>query len=320
MVGGQVLDQPASGRFVPAERRRVGVVFQDHLLFAHLSVVENVAFGLRARGVDRGAALARALEWLERVGLRDAGHLRPWALSGGQAQRVALARALVTDPAMLLLDEPMAALDASTRPEVRAHLATFGGPTVLVTHDPVDAMVLADQVAVLEHGRLVQQGTPHELATAPRTTYVARLMGMNLYRARSDGTNLVLEGGGTLRVPGCAQGAVCVALRPAAVSLHRSRPDGSPRNVWRGAVVGLERHADAVRVRVEGAPAVLADVTAEAVAELRLAPGDVVWVAVKATDIRTYARWWDEPGPACGVGRTGTAEVPAQIAGDARRP
>lgn len=292
-LGGDVLDDAASGRFVEPEHRRLGVVFQDHLLFHHLSVLENVAFGLRARGVDRATARSRACAWLARVGLAGTGHLRPGALSGGQAQRVALARALATDPALLLLDEPMAALDAGTRLEVRAelreHLTTFDGPTVLVTHDPVDAMVLADRVAVLEGGRVVQEGAPHEMAAAPRTQYVARLMGLNLYRGRADGSIVRLDGGGSLNVPGPIGGPVCVAFRPAAVSLHRDRPGGSPRNVWRGVVSGVEHHAGGVRVRVDGAPPVLADVTVEALAELRLAPGDVVWVALKATEIRAFA-------------------------------
>ncbi len=292
-LDGDVLDDPSAHRFRPSESRRLGVVFQDHLLFGHLTVTENVAFGLRARGVDRRAARARAADWLERVGLGGLGHVRPGALSGGQAQRVALARALATDPALLLLDEPMSALDASTRlgvrSELRRHLDDFAGPTVLVTHDAVDAMVLADRVVVVEDGRIVQEGPPCDVAMAPRTQFVARLMGVNLFRGQSDGSLVTLDVGGCVQVSGAVRGAAFVAFRPGAVSLHRRRPEGSPRNVWPGTVAGMEQYAEIVRVRVDGSPPVLADITVAAVAELRLAPGDPVWAAVKATEVRTYA-------------------------------
>src|SRR4051794_16365182 len=158
------MDDPAAGTFVVPERRGVGYVFQDYLLFPHLTALENVAFGLRARGVHRREARAAAARWLERLGVGEYAGARPRALSGGQAQRVALARALATEPRLLLLDEPLAALDAATRVEVRAelrrHLATFGGARLLVTHDPVEAMVLADRLVVLEDGRIVQSGRP----------------------------------------------------------------------------------------------------------------------------------------------------------------
>lgn len=292
-LDGTVLDDGA--RSVPAERRSVGVVFQDYLLFPHLSLLENVAFGPRARGVPRGEARALAQGWLGRVGLAEHARARPRQVSGGQAQRAALARALVTDPALLLLDEPLAALDASTRLQVRSdlrrHLGGFAGCTVLVTHDPVDAMVLADRIVVVEDGRAVQEGTPGEVARAPRTDYVARLVGLNLLRGRADGGRVVLHGGPVVTAAagaGPASGDVLVAFAPSAVSLHRSAPDGSPRNVFRGSVAGLEQHADTVRVRVEGEVTVLADVTAAAVADLGLVAGQQVWCAVKATEVASY--------------------------------
>ncbi|NTW40999.1 MAG: ABC transporter ATP-binding protein [Cellulomonadaceae bacterium] len=291
-LGDRTLDEPATGRFVASEHRDVGVVFQDYLLFPHLSVVDNVAFGLRARGAGRRPARAAAAAWVERVGLDGFGDARPGALSGGQAQRVALARALATDPTLLLLDEPLAALDAATRLHVRSdlsrHLAAFAGVTVLVTHDPIDAMVLADTLVVLEDGRAVQAGTPLEVARAPRTEYVARLVGLNLYRGRGDGTAVDLDGGGRIASATRNEGTVFVAFPPSAVALHRHRPDGSPRNVMEGRVVAIEQHGEVVRVRLDGTPGVQADVTAAAVAELRLRAGDTVWAAVKATEVRTY--------------------------------
>jgi molybdate transport system ATP-binding protein len=288
----RVLDDPAASRFVPTEQRSVGMVFQDALLFPHLSARDNVAFGPRARGTGKRAATAQASGWLDRVGLADRAHARPGALSGGQAQRVALARALVTAPDLLLLDEPLAALDAATRVEVRAelarHLGDYAGATVLVTHDPLDAMVLADRLVVIEHGRVVQEGSPAQVARAPRTDYVAQLVGLNLHRGTAEGNLVTLAAGGRLVVAEPAQGAVLVAFSPRTVSLHRARPEGSARNVWAGRVAGIEQHGATVRVSVDGVPPVLADVTPGAVAELGLAPGQELWVSLKATEVTAY--------------------------------
>jgi molybdate transport system ATP-binding protein len=299
-LDGEVLDRPADGLFVAPAKRRAGVVFQDYLLFPNLSAVENVAFGLRAQGVPRAEARSRARAWLERVGLPDQAETAPARLSGGQSQRVALARALATDPRLLLLDEPLAALDASTRVQVRSelrrHLGQYAGATVLVTHDALDAMVLADRVVVIERGRVVQTGVPAEVARTPKTEYVARLVGLNLYRGRvfaggAAGAAVRLDSGGQLTAgghPGDREEDVFVAIAPSAVALFRNRPGGSPRNAWRARVTGVEQHGDVVRVALAGSPAVLADVTTAAVAELDLVPGAEVFAVVKATEVRVY--------------------------------
>jgi molybdate transport system ATP-binding protein len=290
-LAGAVLEDAVTGVRVPTADRRIGMVFQDYLLFPHLSALDNVAFGLRARGVSRRTAGSQAAGWLERMGLSEQARSRPAALSGGQAQRVALARALATDPALLLLDEPLAALDAGTRVQVRAglrhHLADFAGCALLVTHDALDAMVLADRLVVLERGLAVQEGTPTEVARAPRTDYVARLVGLNLYRGHG-AEHVVVVDGTAITVAEPVQGPAFAAFPPSAVALHRSRPDGSARNVWPGRVRHLEQHADTVRVQVDAAVSVLADVTTAAVADLGLDVGSSVWVAVKATEVRAY--------------------------------
>ncbi|GAA3640011.1 ABC transporter ATP-binding protein [Lentzea roselyniae] len=279
---------------LPAEKRPIGVVFQDYLLFAHMSALDNVAFGLRARGIRKAEANAVALRWLDQVGLADFAHARPRRLSGGQAQRVALARALATSPELLLLDEPLAALDASTRLRVRSelgrHLQDYPGHTLLVTHDPLDAMVLADRLVILEHGRVVQEGSPRDVVRQPRTDYVAHLVGLNFYRGVARGTEVLLDGGGTLTIAEPADGPVHVVFPPSAVSLYPAKPAGSPRNTWQAVVSGIEQHAHTTRVDLDGSPAVLADITTATVAELRLQPGDALWVSLKATEIHTYPR------------------------------
>ena len=291
-VDGDVWD--GDGVHLPPHRRRVGMVFQDYLLFPHLTALENVAFGLRTRGLKHAEARARAAEWLARVGLADLAGSKPGRLSGGQAQRAALARALATDPALLLLDEPLSALDARTRLTVRAelrrHLAAFGGSTVLVSHDPVDAMALADRVVVVEDGRVVQQGTPAEVARRPRTDYVARLVGLSLLPGTAEGTTVRLDGGGVVAVAEEAQGPIFVAVRPESVALYLTRPDGSPRNVWPARLVGATPHGTAVRCELDGEVPLVADITASAFAELGLAPGAEVWATVKASEVAVYAR------------------------------
>ena len=288
-LDGTVLDDVATRVHVPAHRRPVGVVHSDGRLFPHLSARDNVAFGLRARGQGRAGAAVVAQEWLDRVGLAEHAAARPAALSGGQAQRVALARALAGSPSLLLLDEPLSALDAGTRDTVRAdlgrHLADYPGVAVLVTHDVLDALLLATTVVVVEDGEVVQAGTPAELARAPRTPYVARLVGLNLFPGLASGTAVALDGGGTLVLAEPATGRVLVTLAPAAVTLHRHRPEGSARNCWPARVSGIERLGGTVRVRLDGPPSCVADVTAAAVADLGLGAGAAVWAAVKATEL-----------------------------------
>jgi molybdate transport system ATP-binding protein len=329
-----VLDEPTTGEFVPVERRGVGVVFQDHRLFPHLTVRDNVAYPARVAGRDRAAARAEADTWLARLDVAELAGRRPGQLSGGQAQRVALARALARRPRLLLLDEPLAALDARTRIDVRAllrrYLAGHPGPTLLVTHDPIDALVLADRVLVLERGGVVQEGPPGEVARRPATQYVARLVGLNLYPGRvldPGSGRVLLDAGGVLEAAGSgedglpegpdgvdpapralgAESPVLVAVAPSAVAVHLSRPgSGSPRNVWPGTVAGLEQLADRVRVALDGKPPVLADITAHALAELRLEPGRSVWLSVKATEVVAY------PAPRPGLSPISARPLPAE--------
>jgi molybdate transport system ATP-binding protein len=291
-----VLDDPQQGSWVATDRRPIGFVFQDHRLFPHLSSLDNIAFGLRTRGVPRVEARREARRWLDRMDLDDYADARPNRLSGGQAQRVALARALAVSPRLLLLDEPLAALDATTRIDVRRdlrrHLDTFAGPRVLVTHDPVDAMALADRVAVLESGHVAQAGTLTELWAAPRSRYVADLVGVNLYRGILRGTEVTLADGGRLVVANDDNdsGPIFAAVRPEAVALHHDPPEGSPRNAWAATVTTIDLDGHRARVRLEGPVAITAEITQAALDELHLIPGTGAWVSVKATEIETYPR------------------------------
>jgi molybdate transport system ATP-binding protein len=288
-LDGVVLDSPSKGVLVAAEDRPVGYLFQDYLLFPHLSVLENVAFGLRSRGKPQPVVTARS--WLERMELEAFTTGRPAQLSGGQAQRVALARALAPEPRLLLLDEPLAALDASTkvtiRRELKQHLGRFPGISLLVTHDPVDAAALADGVLVIEDGRVVQSGTIPDITARPRSRYVADLVGVNLWRGQA-AAGQVKVGDASIYAADAADGDVFALLHPRSVSLYAEQPHGSPRNVWRGTATNLDSVGDRVRVRVEGPVTLVAEITNGALADLGLVGGEEVWVSFKASEVDVY--------------------------------
>ncbi|MFE9331787.1 ABC transporter permease [Streptomyces sp. NPDC006925] len=314
---------------LPPHRRGVAWVPQDGALFPHLTALSNTAYGLRAQGVGRAEALRRAQEWLSRLGVGHLAHRRPGQLSGGQAGRVALARALAARPRLLLLDEPLAALDQTTRAQVRhtlrGHLSGFGGVCMLVTHDPVEAVSLADRVLVLEDGRALQDAPPAEVTRHPRSPWVARMLGRNaLPGTGTGGSTLDLDDGGTLVAadPVPEGAAVLAVIAPEAVALHRERPHGSPRNVRRGTVREITAVGSRLRVLVAaqpgtggpaaeddpaggpvrdpaggpahgpagGGPDLVAEITAEAAAELGLADGAEVFTSVKATEITLVER------------------------------
>ena len=266
-VGGVSWTQPA--RLI--RDRSLGFVFQDQSLFPHLSAADNVAFGLRTRGIARADARAQALGWLRRFGIEELADRRPGELSGGQAQRVAIARALAPQPSLLLLDEPFAGLDVSVasalRIELAEHLASYDGIALLVTHDALDALTLADTVVVLDQGKVAQRGTPHDVAARPRTDHVARLVGLNVIR---DDVGFR-------------------SFSPSAVTVSLAEPEGSARHRWHGTVISAAPHGDAVRLLVAAERELIADVTPAATAELGLAPGRAVWLSVKETAVVTYS-------------------------------
>ena len=288
---GEAWDRPGESR-TEIRRRGVGMVFQSELLFPHLSALGNVAFGPRSRGVARRTAEASALDWLTRLGVEDLAGRRPAQLSGGQAQRVAIARALAAEPRLLLLDEPLSALDVGVamalRLELTRHLADFAGVAVLVTHDALDAMTVANRVLVIDDGLVAQEGTPAEVAQRPATDHVARLVGLNVLRGRSSGTTVRLADDTAVVTSTPAEGEVSACFSPAAVTLTVGEPHGSARNRWRGRVTSLAPHGAAVRVHLDAGAGLIADVTPASATQLALVPGAEVWATVKATEISVY--------------------------------
>jgi molybdate transport system ATP-binding protein len=293
-LGGRVLvDVGAAGRRVvlPAWRRGVSLLAQDALLFPHLSVRENVAFGPRSAGASRIASRRTADVWLDRVDATDLAGRRPSELSGGQAQRVAVARALATEPELLLLDEPLAALDASVAPAIRRLLRDVlrDRTAIVVTHDVLDAYTLADRVVVLEGGRVVDAGATRAVLDRPVTPFAAGLAGLNLLVGvvasgavvLDDGQRLVARSVGPLE-PGAAAG---VAVRPSSVRVLTSSEVGKDDNVFGGTVSDVEPRGDVVRIR---AGRIAADVTPAEAADLDLQPGAAVRLAFTTEDALAY--------------------------------
>jgi molybdate transport system ATP-binding protein len=267
---------------VPAEDRSVGMVFQDYALFPHLSVRSNVAFGRDARVAGL----------LERFGIAHLANAKPRELSGGEGQRVALARALARNPAVLLLDEPLAALDAHTRDVVRAELHELLGraerPAIVVTHDFEDAAALADRVGVLVDGRLRQVGPASELVAAPTDEFVATLTGANVLRGIArpiDGslTELTLATGERLRSADAAEGEAVAVVYPWEVTLAREAHDDSAQNQIAGAVTSVVEIGSRARVRVG---VLTAEITRDSRERLAIAPGAPVYASFKATATR----------------------------------
>ncbi len=291
------------GVHVPPHLRGVGLLAQQALLFPHLTALGNVAFGPRAQGVPRRAAEQRAYELLVAVDVAELADRRPAQMSGGQQQRVALARALASGPGLLLLDEPLAALDVDAAPAMRSLLRRIirdrKQTALLVTHSALDALVLADRVLVLTQGQVVEQGPTREVLARPRSPFTARIAGLDLVPGVACAGGLRTADG--LLVSGLAVGvnigepAVAV-FPPSAVAVYGTRPEGSPRNVLPVRLATIEPRGDTVRLRAAAAadgPAwvegLAADVTPAAVADLGAEPGAELWFVVKATEVAIHA-------------------------------
>lgn len=317
-LAGRVLFDTAARAWRPPYARGVALLAQDPLLFPHLTVLENVAFGPRVTGVGRAAARERAEHWLDEVDALEFAGRRATELSGGQAQRVAIARALAAEPELLLLDEPLAALDVSVAPAIRRLLARVlvGRTTLIVTHDLLDALLLSDRAIVLAEGSVVEDGATDDVLQRPRTPFAARLSELNLVRgiavdqgiqvaprpdgdpagsptphqgaAIGPGSPLVLQG---MPSEPLTPGAPAVAaFTPSAVSVYLEAPQGSPRNLISATVTEVEQRGGIIRVRADDRHGhhLAADVTPHAATELDLYPGREVVFSLKATAVALY--------------------------------
>ncbi|MCP3937381.1 MAG: ATP-binding cassette domain-containing protein [Actinomycetia bacterium] len=290
-LDGRVLDDAQAGIYEPSENRRVGVVFQRYLLFDHLDVIDNIAFGPAASGRRRREARAIAHKWIDALDLGELAHRHPDQLSGGQAQRVALARALATAPDLLLLDEPLAALDIATRTRLRqtlaSHLEDFAGPRLMITHDPADAFLLADQVHILEDGRISQTGTPDDIRRRPATPYVAALAGLNLLTGSNAAGTLTLDDHPQKLQSANTHtaGRVLITIAPNAIALHTQQPHGSPRNAWQTSIATIEPLGEITRVTLDRPVPLSVDITPGARESMGLIQGTEIWASVKATEI-----------------------------------
>ena len=287
VIAGAVVDDPAAGVFVPAHRRRVGVVFQDHRLFGHLSAIDNVAFGLRRAGVDRASSRERAGALLEQVGVDSSmWRHRPAALSGGQSQRVAMARALAPEPEVLIVDEPLASVDSSGRSQLRSLLGESpASHTLLISHDPVDVATLARSVVVLDEGTVAGRGSVSEVTASPGCEWAATFLGANVVSGQAQGTSITTASGLVLTVAEEAAGPVYVTFPAHAVTLHRDRPAGSARNSWQAELRRVDVDGERARVHMGGPLQARADITRRSADELDLRPGLTVWASLKATEL-----------------------------------
>lgn len=292
--------------WTPPHLRGTALLAQEPLLFPHLSVLDNVAFGPRSAGASRAQSRETARHWLAEVDVAQLAERKPGQLSGGQAQRVAVARALAASPELLLLDEPMSALDIHAAPHLRRLLKRVlsGHRALIITHDVLDALMLADRVIVMEKGTIVEEGATREVFRRPRSQFAAGLAGVNLlagtvtedglrtFATAAGAAGASFAGGASLHVAGHLDDEAepgqpgVAAFPPSAVSVFLDAAHGSPRNSFPVAITDLEPHGDHIRVR---AGDLAADITPAASAELGLEPGSRVYFVVKATAVQVYA-------------------------------
>lgn len=292
-LNGRTLFHVGDGRnqWAPPHRRGTALLAQEPLLFPHLTAADNVAFGPRSAGTPKGLARAKALRWLAEVEAEDLAARRPAELSGGQAQRVAVARALAADPGLLLLDEPMAALDIHSAPLLRRLLkhVLADRPAIIVTHDALDALMLADRVVILENGRIAEEGPTRQVLQRPRSAFAAGLAGLNFVPGTLAGDGILTSQGvhisGHCEDPIPPGQAAVAVFPPSSVSVFLTDAHGSPRNSFAVAITDLEPHGDFIRVR---AGSLAADITPAASADLGLVPGLPAHFVVKAAAVSVY--------------------------------
>ncbi|MCC6442146.1 MAG: ABC transporter ATP-binding protein [Armatimonadetes bacterium] len=294
----RVLYDRAARIDIAPNKREIGFVYQDFALFPHKTVFENIAYGLRCRKKSKAEIHNRVARLMETMQISHLAQARPQQLSGGQQQRVALARALAIDTHILLLDEPLGALDAQTRMSVRSELKrilkSFDVVSIIVTHDFVDALVLGDAIGVMEEGRILQLGSREELLLHPKSKFVADFTGVNFFQGQvvsrnGDGWCHVRVGETHIHTPCTDAGRISLAFFPRDVTLHRDPPKGSAQNSLRGAVREILHLGDRIRVTIDSALPIVAEISDMALEDMELKEGDTIYAAFKATAIKTYS-------------------------------
>jgi len=298
-LGDRVFFDSSVGTNVPTEKRSIGYVFQDFALFPHMTVADNVSYGLRARRRPKHEIAPKVDQVLGLLGISHLATRRPGGLSGGERQRVALARAVACDAEILLLDEPLGSLDAQTRNHVRGELQRMlrlvGRIAILVTHDYVDALTFGDRICVLERGKVLQMGARDQLLYHPKSRFVAELTGVNFFEgaisaSSADGLAEVWVGDNRLYAS-CDErdmGGILLAFFPSDVTISREPPATSARNVFRSQVREVIHMGDKVRLSLNGSLPMCAEISAQALRDLALKAGDEVYASLKATAIKTY--------------------------------
>jgi len=296
-VGDRVLYDSSQHINVPPERRHLGYVLQDYALFPHLTVRQNVGYGMSARRLPADTIQRGADEVMAMLGISAMADLKPSRISGGERQRVALARAIAVGGEVLLLDEPLAALDAQTRQSARGDLRriihSVGAAAVFVTHDYVDALAFGDTICVMDRGHVVQMGTQQDLLLRPKARFVAEFMGVNFLEGIAEaadhtGTSLVRVADIALRTVAQEPGEVFLAFSPADVTLSPEPPSSSALNVLEGRVTAILQLGGRMRVDLDAGIPLVAELTPESVARLNLGIGSKTYASFKATAIETY--------------------------------
>ena len=289
-IDGQLVDAPESKLFLPPHKRSTVLQLQDGAVFPHLDVSKNIAFPLRQMKIESKIVKRTVEETIERFGLFDVRDRLPNSLSGGQLSRVALARSLVGKPSILLLDEPTSSIDIEASSWIGEFLKDLETTLVLVTHDPVEALLIGDRMLAIDNGKIIQKGTTEEVGNRPANSWIAKFLNLNLLSANATGFEAQIDGGGSLRLAEEWHGGVNISFPASAVSLFTNPPHGSPRNVWEATVKTLHGDRETVRVGITGTFEATALITQESLQQLDLRLGEKCWAAIKANELNVIPK------------------------------
>tara|TARA_B100000945_G_scaffold295163_1_gene272434 strand:+ start:987 stop:2057 length:1071 start_codon:yes stop_codon:yes gene_type:complete len=289
-IDNQLVDAPESSTFLPPHKRSTVLQLQTGAVFPHLNVSKNIAYPLRQMKIESRIARNIIEESIERFELSEIRDRLPSTLSGGQLSRVALARSLAGSPSILLLDEPTSSIDIEASSWIGEFLKDLQTTLVLVSHNPVEALLIGNEMIVIDSGKIIQKGTPVDISTQPVNSWVAKFLNLNLLSATAHEFEANIHGGGSLRLAGKWNGEVHISFSSSAVSLYTDPPDGSPRNVWEATVSALHADGEIVRVGITGPFEATAIITKESLHHLDLRLGSKCWAAIKANELNVIPK------------------------------